>query len=207
MLTLFIIVSVFALSHQQCCFPSQWEGIESGSMASVPQGNNPVPVFTSFNYLLSVDYSKHLLYLSGSVTTDGQTTQIKVIRDYSAKIQYVIDVSTNTCKKTVMTDKEVTCLGTNGDNSTVVAKTYFGAGGQQLPFTVYRSVFNGYPSTLSVAEGCIPVGATYHGSDENGNSVIGSIGYHSITPGISDLSVFAVPANCVAAPLAGTVVG
>ncbi|XP_061193716.1 ependymin-related protein 1-like [Saccostrea echinata] len=207
MLTLFIIVSVFVLSHQQCCFPSQWEGIQSGSMATVSPGPNPVPVFTSFSYLLSVDYSKHLLYLSGNVTTGGHTTQIKVIRDYSAKIQYVIDLGTNTCKKTVMTDKEVSCLGTNGDNATVVAKTYFGAGGQQLPFTVYKSVFNGYPSTVSVAEGCIPVGTTYHGNNEYGDSVIGSIGYHSITPGISDLSVFAVPANCVSAPLAGSVVG
>jgi hypothetical protein len=31
--------------------------------------------------------------------------------------------------------------------------------------------------------------------------VVGSVGFHGITAGIADVSVFNVPANCVAAPL------
>nr|XP_022305057.1 uncharacterized protein LOC111112049 [Crassostrea virginica] len=205
-LSLLFLLSVVGSSHQQCCFPSQWEGIEIGSMASVPPGSTD-PILTSFQYVLSVDYSKHLLALSGTVTSAGTTYQTKVIRDFTAKVQYSLDIVSNTCQKTVLTEREISCLGSNGDNSTLLADTYLGAGSQSIPVSIYSSTMNGYPTHLSVSEGCIPVGASFHGMDEGGNRVVGSIGFHSITPGISNAAVFSIPARCITAPITNPVVG
>lgn len=48
--------------------------------------------------------------------------------------------------------------------------TYLGAGTQKIPISVYHSTLNGYPTTMSVSEGCIPVGASFHGTDEAGST-------------------------------------
>lgn len=50
-----------------------------------------------------------------------------------------------------------------------MAQTHLGASGQQLAITVYNGVLNGMPSTLSVSEGCIPVGVAYHGMSADGS--------------------------------------
>ena len=141
-------------------------------------------LFLQFQYVLSVDYSKHLLALSGTVTSAGTTYQTKVIRDFTAvlslclsvclsvlslsvsvclslcplslcplslslslslhwhwwtldqnelsssitmqstnqsisllilvflqKVQYSLDIVSNTCQKTVLTEREISCLG------------------------------------------------------------------------------------------------
>ncbi|XP_011448412.2 ependymin-related protein 2 [Magallana gigas] len=203
---LLLLLSVFGSSHQQCCFPSQWEGIEAGVMETV-QPAAKVPISTKFQYIVSVDYSKHLLALSGTVVTAGKTSQIRVIRDFTSKVQYTLDMDANSCTKSLLTERELSCIGSNGDNSTLIANTYLGAGTQKIPISVYHSTLNGYPTTMSVSEGCIPVGASFHGTDEAGNNVIGSLGFSSITPGISNNAVFSIPAMCIAAPMANTVVG
>ena len=69
--------------------------------------------------------------------------------------------------------------GSNGDNSTLLADTYLGAGSQSIPVSIYSSTMNGYPTHLSVSEGCIPVGASFHGMDEGGS------GFYSTLDGIS----------------------
>ncbi|XP_062574737.1 ependymin-related protein 1-like [Saccostrea cucullata] len=132
---------------------------------------------------------------------------MKTIIDYNAKIEYSMNYASNTCKKTVLTTNELSCLGKNGNNATIIDRTHFGAGGQQIPVEIYSGLVGGYPSYFSVSEGCIPVGITYHGMDANGNGVIGSIGYHDITSGVSDTSVFDLPAKCISAPLENIVVG
>lgn len=50
-----------------------------------------------------------------------------------------------------------------------MAQTHLGASGQQLAITVYNGVLNGMSSTLSVSEGCIPVGVAYHGMSADGS--------------------------------------
>lgn len=53
---LLLLLSVFGSSHQQCCFPSQWEGIEAGVMETV-QPAAKVPISTKVSGRVEVFFA------------------------------------------------------------------------------------------------------------------------------------------------------
>ncbi|KAK3603358.1 hypothetical protein CHS0354_025964 [Potamilus streckersoni] len=173
-----------------CCPPDAWEGEVDLTVGYSEDKNQHL---TKGVLTLHVNNSLGMIAIEEELLVDGSKIKLKVIQDYNKKTEYTL--IGGKCIKKPLESSIPRCLP---ENSTLVNRTYIGAGSENVAVKVYRFNVGDIETDFTVtACDCIPVVAILSGTlaDEQ-VSVLEVLVYSGITVGVEDPSVFNIPAIC-----------
>ncbi|XP_046334466.2 ependymin-related protein 1-like [Haliotis rufescens] len=152
-------------------------------------------------YSFTYDGINQRYVISGDLS-DGFVTTTKVIYDYPKKTGYCIDTMARTCSTFRLQGKfknqESVCVPSDAVS---LGPFFFGYGVGRLSSTAYTynsTTVNGEHQkvvALVSRKDCVPIVITTTTTGPGGNA-LKILGYNDVVPGISDFSVFDIPAYC-----------
>ncbi|XP_033750711.1 development-specific protein LVN1.2-like [Pecten maximus] len=188
-LAVFACFAVLAFADP-CCTPTKWHGVQSMVIGAMP-GNSVDSSVTTAAYTLNVDADRHMVALTGTSSTNGYVSNIKVLTDYTKGVEYL--VNNGTCSKRAAGPDPGHCVP---ENATVSGHGFLGVGGvSSVNVTQYAFNMEGYTAYLTVTDKCIPVAETYYGVT-NGTYSFTTIAFTGIKAGLADDTVFNLPSEC-----------
>ncbi|ESO90793.1 hypothetical protein LOTGIDRAFT_233585 [Lottia gigantea] len=194
---LLVLVYLIAVVYSQstvpgCCVPPQWEGLQ-GTIIGRVDGSGRQQVISE-NVETFYDQTNNRMALNVATDFTGKMQYLRIIQLYSKKIQYVIDLDTQTCKSNTLSGTfPPICLP---KDAMPEGPYYFGIGDTKLESISFRFNVSGANVTVSaLREGCIPILENIVTSGQ-GIAQMQTTGFVNLSPGISQPSMFDVPDIC-----------
>ncbi|XP_033732477.1 uncharacterized protein LOC117321950 [Pecten maximus] len=171
-----------------CCVPKQWEAIEGIITGIDERGKGNLEEGTvAFSY----DAIGQRIAAGYRVFYDHKEVSGKIIMDFDRKRQYII--SKGKCQIAYLKEPfRESCIP---DDITPYVYS-IGVGDNSMTLKSYRVRIDEITATISVADGCVPVGEVMSGQVK-GVNFLETIGYTNLTAGIQDMSVFEPPPICL----------
>ncbi|KAL5017937.1 hypothetical protein ScPMuIL_003659 [Solemya velum] len=188
-MSLLIFACLIGVASAGCCIPKQWEGVEGMLMGTVHWIK---PRLTRGMLKVHWDATNQKLATNSSYDMDGKRFSLTTLEDYSQGMQYI--VMDDKCKKLKL--NRTFPEGCIPDSAKELGTYHLGAGSNTLDATSYYMKRGELETMISVTkEGCIPLGEDTFGRFKR-RSVLQTVSFANISPGIQDPSVFDVPAAC-----------
>ncbi|KAH3837557.1 uncharacterized protein LOC127879299 [Dreissena polymorpha] len=174
----------------RCCFPSQYTANQGIFRSTVRGGNLSIKLAMNVYYYDAINQMEAVLE---NIIEDGQTTTMKVIKDYNVtKTKYVISEDGN-CSRTLLDAFKAACIP---DWAYKVVSSKVGNSTSGMPIELFNSSAGNTTSYLITApDGCYPV-LDVSAVPSGPSPYMQVVQFHNITLGIQDPSVFNVPPSC-----------
>ncbi|XP_060599162.1 uncharacterized protein LOC132752795 [Ruditapes philippinarum] len=190
-----VLVSIGLIQANVCCFPKQYEANQGLMKATVKNGQLSI-LYGNLHYWFD-GISKKELFIE-DLTVDGYNTRVTVLKDYNVtNTKYVI--SGDRCSQKALTPFKEGCIP---DWATKLVSSNYGSQNSGMNFNVYNNSAGSVTSFLISTQDCFPildVSAIPHGASPYMQVVMP----YNFTVGISDSSVFDIPAICKQSSLVG----